>query len=94
MVAEFFRRKGDPAGDATWTANHVRSLSELPYHQTHAEMWKEVYDTLTDFAFLEAKCTHVAVARAGEGENARAVYGGVYELLEDYRRALEQFPAE
>ena len=93
-LAEFFRRKGDPSGDATWTANHVRSLGELPFHLTHAEMWQEVYDTLTDFAFLEAKCTHVAVARAGDGDNARTVYGGVYELLEDYRRALERFPAE
>ena len=94
VIAGFFRRKGDPAGDATWSGNHVRALSELPFHETEARMWQEVYDTLTDFAFLEAKCTHVAVARSGEGENARTVYGGVYELLEDYRRALEHFPAE
>jgi hypothetical protein len=90
VVADFFHRKADPAGDATWAANHARALGELPYHQTRAELWKEMYDTLTDFVFLEAKCTHVAVATSG----ARTIYGGVYELLEDYRRALEHFPAE
>ena len=43
---------------------------------------------------VEAKCTHVAVATSGQGDGARAIYGGVYELLEDYQRALERFPAE
>jgi hypothetical protein len=93
-VAEFFRRKGDPAGDATWTAHHVRALSELPYHQTKAELWQDVYGTLTDFAFLEAKITFVGATTRGAGAEATTVYGGVYELLEDYRRALERMPAD
>jgi hypothetical protein len=93
-VAEFFRQKGDPAGDATWTGQHVRSLSELPYHQTKAELWQDVYNTLTDFAFLEAKITLVGATTKGAGAEATTVYGGVYELLEDYRRALERFPAD
>jgi hypothetical protein len=75
------------------TAN-VRKLSELPYQQTHAEMWDELHATLTDFDFLEAKCTHIAVTTTGQGDSARKIYGGVYELQEDYRRALEKFPAE
>jgi hypothetical protein len=32
------------------------------------------------------------VSTTGKGEEARKVYGGVYELMEDYRRALEVFP--
>lgn len=74
-------------------APNIRKLSELPYQQTYAEMWNDVYATLTDFEFLEAKCTHVAVTSIGQGENARRTYGGVYELQEDYRRALDKFPA-
>jgi hypothetical protein len=94
IVAGFFRAKADPAGDATWTSRHIRGLSELPYHQTGAELWKEVYDTLTDFAFLEAKMTHVAAVTSESGDGARTTYGGVYEVLEDYRRALERMPAD
>jgi hypothetical protein len=74
---------------------NVRKLSELAYQQTLAgDMWDELYATLTDFDFLEAKCTHVAVTTEGTGDRARKVYGGVYELQEDYRLALEHFPAD
>jgi len=73
---------------------NVRKLSELPYQQTYGETWDELHATLTDFDFLEAKCTHVAVVTSGKGDSVRAMYGGVYELQEDYRRALETFPAE
>jgi hypothetical protein len=95
-VGGFFRKKADPAGDLTWsgaTAN-PRSVSELPHHLTEARMWEELYAVLTDLGFLEAKCTHVAVQEVGEGAEKRKVYGGVYELQDDYRRALEVFPAE
>jgi hypothetical protein len=94
-VAEFFRKKADPAGDLTWTgaADYPRSVSELPHHLTETRMWEDLYAVLTDLGFLEAKCTHVAVQEVGEGEEKRKVYGGVYELQDDYRRALEVFPA-
>jgi hypothetical protein len=72
---------------------NIRKLSELPFQQTCAEMWDDLHSTLTDFDFLEAKCTHIAVTTTGQGESARKIYGGVYELQEDYRRALEKFPA-
>jgi hypothetical protein len=83
-------------------APNVRKLSELPWQQTYAadprnandEMWKKLFRTLTDFDFLEAKCTHVAVTTARSDGQERKVYGGVYELQEDYRRALEVFPEE
>lgn len=73
---------------------NVRKLSELPYQQTYGERWDELYATLTDFDFLEAKLTHVAVITSGKGESEKTIYGGVYELQEDYRRALDKFPAE
>jgi NACHT domain- and WD repeat-containing protein len=72
---------------------NVRKLSELPYQQTYGERWDDLHATLTDFDFLEAKCTHVAVITSGKGDSAKTIYGGVYELQEDYRRALEKFPA-
>jgi len=73
---------------------NIRKLSELPYQQTYGQQWDTVHATLTDFDFLEAKLTQVAVITSDEGENAKTMYGGVYELQEDYRRAIELFPAE
>jgi hypothetical protein len=73
---------------------NLRKLSELPYQQINGELWEDVYQTLTDFEFLEAKCTYSGVIIAPEGENGRKLYGGVYELMEDYRRALAVFPAD
>jgi hypothetical protein len=73
----------------------IRKLSELPYQQTEArDMWAELYHTLTDLGFLEAKCRSVGVSSQGSGDRSRKVYGGVYELQEDYRRALSVWPAE
>ncbi len=73
---------------------NLRKLSELPFQETYGKKWDDLYNTLTDFEFLEAKCTYIAVSTTGKGEETRKVYGGVYELIEDYRRALEVFPAE
>lgn len=93
-IAQFFRSKADPAEDKTWSGaqEYPRSVSELLHHLTEAHMWDDVYATLTDLAFLEAKCTYVAVGQEGEGAEKRTVYGGVYELQEDYQRALAVFP--
>ena len=91
-LAEYFEAQADPAGDETWTGDNARAFSELPYHQTEAQMWPEVHKTLTDLGFLEAKCTYVSVSTSGTGPAARKIYGGVYELQEDYRRAIEKIP--
>lgn len=92
-LAEYFGEQLLFLGDGK--APNIRKLSELPYQQTHAgDMWDELYATLTDFDFLEAKCTHVAVTTEGSGADERRVYGGVYELQEDYRLALEHFPPD
>ncbi len=73
------------------TAN-LRKLSELPFQQVHGEQWEALYETLTDFDFLEAKCAHSGVILDSKDEKGGRLYGGVYELIEDYRRALERFP--
>jgi hypothetical protein len=99
-LADFFAGQELLLGEAK--AGNLRKLSELPFQLTHAapaddpadEMWEKLYETLTDFDFLEAKCTWVAVTTQGSGDDERKVYGGVYELQEDYRRALEVFPGE
>ncbi len=91
-LAEYFATKADPARNETWSGDYPRAFSELPYHQTEAQMWHAVHKTLTDLGFLEAKCTHVAVTSSGSGPDTRKIYGGVYELQEDYRRAIEKIP--
>jgi hypothetical protein len=91
LLARYFGER--PIFEGSAQQPNVRKLSELPYQQTAGALWDELYATLTDFEFLEAKCTHVAVVTEGSGDSARKVYGGVYELQEDYRRALEHFPA-
>ncbi|HMA53991.1 MAG TPA: hypothetical protein VKT17_05990, partial [Acidobacteriota bacterium] len=73
---------------------NLRKLSELPFQQALGEAWDDLYKTLTDFEFLEAKCTYSGIIHAPEGEKGRKLYSGVYELIEDYQRALAVFPAD
>jgi hypothetical protein len=75
-------------------AANLRKLSELPYQQAHGELWERLYETLADFEFLEAKCTYSGIVHAPDGENGKKLYSGVYELIEDYRRALAVFPSD
>lgn len=92
QIAAYFRGKADPAHDLTWprAASYPRAIGELPYHLTEGQEWHALFKVLTDFGFLEAKCTYVAVQETAEGTR----YGGVYELQEDYRRAQEVFPED
>ncbi len=58
------------------TAN-LRMLSELPYQQTHGQLWPELEETtLCNLRFVEAKCAA----------------GLVYDLQADYDRALAALP--
>ena len=41
--------------------------------RSQGELWDGLYAALTDFEFLEAKCTYLGVIRAPEGER-----GGTY----------------
>ena len=73
---------------------NLRKLSELPFQQAYGGQWEDLYATLTDFEFLEAKCMYSGIIHAPEGEKGRKLYGGVYELIEDYQRALAVFPSD
>ena len=57
-------------------------------------MWDEIFATLTDFRFLENKAERVNVTelKGPKGRPVR-VYGGVFDLQEDYNQALAEFPA-
>jgi len=92
-LADYFRSLADPGGDGSWEGDGVRGLSELPYHLTHAGRWEEVYQTLTDFSFLEQKASRVGIVeRAGSGAEAKTLHTGVFQLQDDFDRALQAMP--
>ena len=93
-VSAHFQKRADPVGDKTWSSHDPRALSELPFHLSEGEMWDELYAVLTDLGFLEEKCTYVAATTVGEGDDQHTVYSGVFDLQEDYRRALDTWPQE
>lgn len=94
LLANYFRQTADPKGDGSWSGV-PRALAELPYHQAMAELWDEVFKTLTDFRFLENKTERVGVMeyRDAEGKSVQ-VYSGVFSLQEDYETVLDRFPAQ
>ena len=96
-LAGYFRVRSDPAKDRSWTGGYARGLSELPFHLAGAcvgdepEPYKqELYETLTDFTFLERKAADVAIAEhpGPDGKTTRT-YAGVYALQDDYEMAIE-----
>jgi hypothetical protein len=84
-LAEYFRRKADPASDGTWAGGYERGLSELPYHLAEAERLDDVYDVLTDFRFLEHKAAEVGIVEQADGTK---MYTGVFQLQDDFELAL------
>ena len=84
-LAEFFALPD--AEDATFT---LRQMSELPYQQTCAEMWDPLFETLTNFRFLEQKAATGAVETAGDG--AAKTYTGISSIQDDFSLALERMP--
>jgi hypothetical protein len=94
-LADYFRLKADPKADRSWTGNSLHGLSELPYHLTKAALYDDVFQTLTDFKFLEHKAAEVGVLeRKDEKGNAVKTYVGVLQLQEDYEFALKAMPGE
>ena len=74
-------------------APNLRKLSELPYQLANAGRWGELYATLTDFRFLQAKATWTDVD-TGTDEAGRPVeiHSGVYALQDDFNLALSRWP--
>jgi hypothetical protein len=91
-LATYFRGKADPASDKTWTGKSLRGLSETPYHLAGAERLDELYETLTDFHFLEHKVAEVGITEhiGADGKPVKT-YGGVYLLQDDFGLALVKF---
>jgi len=94
-LAEYFRYKADPAADRSWNGKSPHGLSELPYHLTQAARFEEVYQTLTDFKFLEHKAAEVGVQESkDEKGNLVKTYTGVLQLQDDFERTLETIPGD
>jgi hypothetical protein len=88
-LAGYFRGRSDPQGEHTWTGGYARGLSELPFHLAEAGELDELYETLTDFKFLEHKAAEVAVAEHKDAEGKpTTTYAGVFQLQDDYEFAL------
>ena len=93
-IARYFAAQPLFLGSGEGKVANLRKLSELPYQQSLGGLWDPLYKTLTDFDFLEAKCTYSGTISAGRGDGAPKVHSGVYELIEDLRRALAAPPGE
>jgi hypothetical protein len=99
-LADYFGRRADPElpddeGFHSWNGQYRRAFAELPYHLTMAQQWDRVFAALTDFTFLEKKSAKVAVDEHDEKEGAaRTVYNGPHQVQDDYRLALNAFPAQ
>jgi len=92
-LADYFRSRADPGGTARWDGEGPRGLSELPYHLTQAGRWEEVFGILTDFSFLEQKAARVGIVeRTGSNGRRETLYTGVYQLQDDFDRALRLMP--
>jgi NACHT domain- and WD repeat-containing protein len=89
-LAHYFMSQPLANGDVP----NLRKLTEQPYQQTLSEMWDEVYETLTDFRFLEQKVSTGPIERRGPSGNTMRVYNGVYDLQEDFNRAEVAMPRE
>jgi hypothetical protein len=91
-LANYFQTGADPLADRTWTGNSMRGLGELPYHLAGAEKLDELYETLTDFLFLQHKISEVGITEhVGADGKPVKTYGGVYLLQDDFGLALAKF---
>jgi hypothetical protein len=87
-LADYFRPELDGEDRRKWDDTTLHGLGELPYHLTEAgqKRWDDLYETLTDFDFLEAKASRVGIQERGPG--GEKVYGGVHLLQDDFDLAL------
>jgi hypothetical protein len=94
-LAAYFGRQPLDLNAPQGPVANLRKLSELPFQQTHAAQWHELFATLTDFAFLERKATDLDVEeRTGEEGRIVRTYPGVFLLQEDFELALRFWPEE
>jgi hypothetical protein len=92
-LATYFARQELELGGSQSPAPNLRKLSELPFQQTHAALWGDLFTTLTDFAFLECKvAAFEAEERVGPDGRVTRTYPGVFLLQDDFELALRAWP--
>jgi hypothetical protein len=94
-LAAYFGRQPLQLTGPRGAVGNLRKLSELPFQQTHAGLWDDLFATLTDFDFLERKVSDVDVEEhAGEDGRIVRTYPGVLLLQEDFELALRHWPED
>jgi hypothetical protein len=90
-LARYFQTKADPQGDRSWLGASTHALSELPYHLTEAGQRDDLFQTLTDFTYLEQKAERVGISVRVEEDGLRKVQSdGVHQLEQDFTHAMNQ----
>ena len=91
-LAHYFWPSPDSEGKPDWSQASRHALSELPYHLAEAERLDDLFETLTDFRFLEHKAAEVGVDEHKDAEgNTTTTYTGVFQLQDDYELAVAKF---
>jgi hypothetical protein len=89
-LARYFRPDPGSDGRPAWATASRHGLSELPFHLAESEGSEEqMFETLTDFRFLEEKATRVGVVeQANLAHKQEKTYTGVFQLQDDFELAL------
>jgi hypothetical protein len=91
-LASYFATQELEIGDESPIPN-LRTMSELPYQQTKGELWNDLFNTLTDFNFLEKKAMHAGVIESTDAQGSTVnTYTGIYQIRDDYALALKGMP--
>lgn len=92
QLADYFRSKADPSGNASWDGSDNHALSELPHHLIAADEQDQVFSLLTDFNFLERKAEEVGITRKEDGSGGVEIFSeGIQNLMGDFDEALKAF---
>jgi NACHT domain- and WD repeat-containing protein len=94
-LAAYFGRQPLEASGRSGVTPNLRKLSELPFQQTRAGLWDELFATLTDFDFLERKvAAYEPDEHVGPQGRVTRTYPGVFLLQDDFELALDRWPAD
>ena len=93
-LARYFDGQPLQLSGADGQAPNLRKLSELPFQLANAGRWGELYATLTDFRFLQAKATWTDVDACLDQAWPVEIHSGVYALQDDFNLALSLWPEQ
>lgn len=94
-LAGYFMPGPTGEGRRRWGDATLHGLVELPFQLTRAgdPFRDDLYATLTDFEFIEAKVTRVGVERHGSDDDETLDYTGVRQLEDDFDLVLDAWGA-